>query len=340
MVAIANNSSHSLRIRSRMRLGTAAMNIRGYESGDEQSIVQLWNSALRNDPINMPVFERKILLEPNFDPRGCILAFESATLVGYAQCMVRRYPNYHDGLEQGKGWITVFMAGTPAVGDAVLRSAGDYFAAKGANQLWFSGFTPNYFWPGIDASSYPHLHKMLLDAGYVDASEALAMDAPLWPEFRLPPDIDEIERRLEKEGIVVRSPETADLVSLLDFLRTNFSADWYRHCLDQLSAGASKSQFTIAVRGREVLGYAQFWDGDGYDWWGPGEHFGPFGVKESQRGKGLGSVILKRTLENMRKSGSHHAFFLWTDRRAARLYERFGFRVSRRFTVMRKEVAG
>lgn len=61
-------------------------------------------------------------------------------------------------------------------------------------------------------------------------------------------------------------------------------------------------------------------------------------MKASLRGRGIGSALLGRTLEQMRRQGSHCAWFLWTGENAARLYGRFGFRPSRRFVLLRREL--
>ena len=315
----------------------AQKRIRCYEPGDEERIVGLWNSVLVKDPVSMDVFERKVLLDPNFDSSGAILVFDEENLVGYVQCLVRKYPNFYDGLEEDKGWISVLAATSGHVGKLLLERANKFFEERGRKEVWFSSYTPNYFWSGIDAESYPELHRVLLANGYRDVYQALAMDAELWPNMIHPPNIGQVEEALSKEGILVRELNTKELVALLKFLRENFSADWYRHCIDLLSRGALKEQIIVAVRnGNEVVGYCQFWGNEGFHWSAAGEHFGPFGVREDLRGKGIGSVILYRCLQNMKKLGIHRAFFLWSDPEAARLYERFGFKLTRKFTVMKK----
>ena len=70
----------------------------------------------------------------------------------------------------------------------------------------------------------------------------------------------------------------------------------------------------------------------------PGEHFGPFGVDEEYRSKGIGAVLLRETLLEMRARNIHRAFFLWTSEKASRLYTRFGFRTKRKFTVFEKQL--
>ena len=84
-------------------------NIRSYSAEDEPSVVSLWNQCLRRDEISVNTFRRKIILDENFDDRGCLVAQEDGHIVGFLLSLRRRYPYYDLGLEPGKGWITVFF---------------------------------------------------------------------------------------------------------------------------------------------------------------------------------------------------------------------------------------
>jgi GNAT superfamily N-acetyltransferase len=87
-------------------------------------------------------------------------------------------------------------------------------------------------------------------------------------------------------------------------------------------------QIHLAIHEEQVVGYCQY----------EGAHLGPFGVAEGFQGNGIGTVLLAHTMASMVECDLHHAWVLWTGERAARLYARFGFRVSRRFAVLHKEL--
>jgi GNAT superfamily N-acetyltransferase len=71
------------------------------------------------------------------------------------------------------------------------------------------------------------------------------------------------------------------------------------------------------------------------------ERFGPIGVSAAERGRGLGHLLMFRTLAAMREQGFRSAWFLWSDDATARrLYDCAGFQERRRFAVLRKEWAG
>src|SRR5699024_1872812 len=80
----------------------------------------------------------------------------------------------------------------------------------------------------------------------------------------------------------------------------------------------------------EIVGYCQRAI-DGHP-----DRFGPFGVDESLRGLGLGSVLFNEMLHDMTKRGIHHVYFLWTAGRAQLMYERQGMSAYREYELMRK----
>jgi len=312
--------------------------VRSYEPGVEGDIVDRWNRWLKYDPLTLAVFERKVLLDPNFDPEGLKLAYSGGKVVGFCLSIARRYPLYYQGLEEERGWVTALACdpSAPEVGAALLSASLEYLRGRGCREVLFSPYTPNYFFPGVDPDRYPWLLKLLEQHGFERVHEALSMDAQLWPDFTVPEEVERLERELEREGVVVRPLETRDIRPFLSFLERNFPADWYRHALELLQSGCEKGQVLVAVKGGEVVGYCQYWHSEDYHWHRPGAHFGPFGVRGDMRGKGIGTVLLARCLWEMRARGIHSAFVLWTDERAAKLYSRFGFRVTRRYYIMRR----
>ena len=111
----------------------------------------------------------------------------------------------------------------------------------------------------------------------------------------------------------------------------SMTSDWYRvarYNLHDMSRNLfNPDQITIAVQGNVVIGYCQF----------EGSHFGPFGVSDKYQGKGIGTILLGRTLEKMRMYGYHDAWVLWTDDVAAKVYGKFGFKETRRFVVLKND---
>ena len=116
----------------------------------------------------------------------------------------------------------------------------------------------------------------------------------------------------------------------MPFLIEHFGWDWYRHAqsylLEYFGDSSQRICFLVARLKGEIVGFCQQKD----------ERFGPFGVREDCRGRGIGRLLLFKCLEKMRAKHIFFSYFLWTDEKAARLYATAGFERRREFAVMRK----
>jgi mycothiol synthase len=314
--------------------------LRPYRCSDEGDLLALWNAALPQDPLDAPTFRRKVLLDPNFRPDWLLVADAESCLAGFCLCLIDRTPPA-DGPDTA-GWITAFGVAPQlrrqGLGSALLDRALELFRSAGRSQVAIAPYVPNYFVPGVDERHYAEGVAFLQRRGFEVVSRPLSMDASIVLLDHAP--FAPREERLRGRGIEVRSLQAHEMPLLLAFLREHAPPDWLRDARELLTDTtrglATEEQFTVAVRAvpvghptreAEIVGYCQF----------RGEHFGPFGVREDERGRGIGTVLLARCLQTMRAHGLHNAWVLWTsDETAARVYSRFGFRETRRFAVLRR----
>ena len=148
-----------------------------------------------------------------------------------------------------------------------------------------------------------------------------------------PLDTMEQDPALEIPDIQISEFDPEYKRQLLSFIEKNFNSDWYFRA-DTVASKAEMEQICLALKNGEIVGYSMFSGPEGKYWYMPGERFGPFGVREDIRGKGIGHSLLSKTLQLMRARGIKAAYFLWTDEKASHLYERFGFRKKRIFDIM------
>ncbi len=309
--------------------------IRPYRAGDETALLRSWNSALSRDPINATTWRMKVLLDPNFDPEGCLVAEVEGEARGFLLSLVRRVPFFNDGLEPEAAWITAFGV-DPAyqgggLGTALVTAALDRLRGLGRTSVTLAPYVPNYFTPGADVAAYGPGIRFLEQRGFSVVSRPLSMRAEL-TGFQTPPHIAETAGRLRAEGIIVRPVVPSDIVPVLTFIQRHFAWDWHREAsgvlLDLFAGDPRQVGMVVAVQGDEVLGYAEH----------RAERYGPFGVNPELRSRGIGRMLLAKMLTEMLKKNYHAAWFLWTDENAARLYSQCGFREVRRFAVLRASV--
>jgi GNAT superfamily N-acetyltransferase len=310
--------------------------IRPYRGTDEPALLDLWRAALPADPIDRATFRRKVLLDPNFDPAWLLLAEQSKRLVGFCLALVRRVPLEKVGLQPETAWISA-MGVHPSIrrrgiGGALLEHAIDLCRQANRQFLTVAAYIPNYFVPGIDVVRYADGVEFLARRGFEELDRPIAMDAALVGRD-LSPFTGRAASLAGERGVQVRYLQSDDLPALMGFLQEHMPGDWVRHArellLDICRGNGDFDQFTVALREGAIVGYCQF----------DGEHFGPFGVRDGLQGQGIGTVLLATCLQAMQDRGLHTAFVLWTsDANADKVYSRFGFRESRRFSVRRRSL--
>lgn len=114
------------------------------------------------------------------------------------------------------------------------------------------------------------------------------------------PDGSKLYKRLEDNGIKIIRPMTPNKTKVVEWVRSQFGDGW----ADEISAAFTKFPVScfIAydVNEKKILGFA------GYDCTYR-DFFGPTGVDEAQRGKGIGGALFLRCMEAMRDEGYGYA---------------------------------
>ena len=165
--------------------------------------------------------------------------------------------------------------------------------------------------------------------GYVEVYRPLAMETSLW-NLQAPGWVKERRDKLNAEGTIIAaySPELTQ--PLLEFARKEFPGDWVRvvrETAGRIVAGESPGRLLAAIDRGRIVGFSHY----------ENERFGPIGVAQSQRGRGVGQVLMYATLGLQREAGFRAAWFLWSDDKTAeRIYNGAGFKETRRFAVMKK----
>ena len=289
------------------------------------------------EPITEASFARKVLLDPNFDASGALVARQHAAgePLGFLLALTRRRPLEDGPDDTDRGWITLFAVAEAArrqgIGTALFDQAETWLRRRGCVSVSISPYAPNYWAPGVDEAAYPDAIAFLHARGYAAVSRPLSMDASLTGGWSVPEWGRACCTELARQGIRIVRFHPRHTLPLTEFLRREFPGDWQRYVretmLDIVAGRRPIAELLVAWEGRTLIGFAQ----------SEGERFGPFGVADAVRGRGVGAALLFQALEGMRQRGHHNAWFLWTDDKTAdRLYRGAGFRETRRYAMMRK----
>jgi predicted N-acetyltransferase YhbS len=112
------------------------------------------------------------------------------------------------------------------------------------------------------------------------------------------PDSEECYRRAREAGARIRRAEPWDRFALREFIEANFWEAWAPEA-ELAFSGHPITGFVALMEGR-IVGFAVYeCSRRGF--------FGPTGVREDLRGRGLGGALLFRCLESMREMGYGYA---------------------------------
>jgi len=112
------------------------------------------------------------------------------------------------------------------------------------------------------------------------------------------PELHPLLDKLERQGIVVRRAYPYELTPVRQFVARHFSQGW----ADELTGGFARQPVSVflAQEGDRCVGFA------GYECT-TRDYFGPEGVLEEYRGRGLGKALLLCCLHALREMGYAYA---------------------------------
>lgn len=300
-----------------------------------QQVLTCWNQSLIYDGIDEERFKQLILLDENFNPDLFLLAMNDEKVVGFCYGIRRKIPYLERGLEENRGWI-VIMGVLPeyqnqGIGTMLCDEVERRLKDMGTKEITLCAYSPNYFFPGID-KRYQKAISFFENRNYVYRTESVSMQRSLW-DYHMADQYKEKLASLEKDGIHIIRYNDEYMLPLLNYLLENFGAGWKRNALIAMQKKEAEDTILLVVdEQKNILGFCMR-KIDGND-----ARFGPFGVSEHLRSKGIGGVLFEYMMQEMKQKGIYYLYFLWTDGAAQRFYERHDVKVYRTYQLYRKEV--
>lgn len=304
--------------------------IRPFQPGDLAPVVAQWNQCLDRDPITEERFWRLLLLDPNFDPAGALVAERDGEVIGFLQAMAPRYLLGSAAPDAEKGYLTVFFVAeahrTRGVGSALLEAGCAHLRSQGRTELWCNGYGPTYLFPGVDRA-YRAATTWLEGHDFEVVAEPVAMGLRL-EGAGTPPEVRSLTEELRRDGFELRMFRRPDTLPLIAFSETHFP-QFGQTVRDGLQHG--NEEIVVATRGGEIVGFAQWQNTYTDPPHGAPGRFGPFGVRPDLRNHGLGAAIFYYLVERVRANGARYLWFGWAGGRNLSFYQRAGCVVTRQF---------
>lgn len=326
----------STRTQERVESETDLLTIRPYHPEDEAGLLHVWNTTMWADPISEATWRSVYLTDPNFRRGLCVVALAGDCIVGFVLAFGTVDVASRPAMAARDAWVVGF--GT-SHGHRRLRIATRMFERMerevfscGPSRILIGPYVPSYVTPGVDIDAYPDAVQFLAKWGASTLSSSLSMKVSLTGYRSRTAGIKGAADNA-RDGIIVREALSSDILPCIEFVRSEFP-HWIPDVTlvaSQIYGGDPRTvSLFVALDDDHVIGFAM----------SRSERFGPFGVQEKTRGRGIGSALLSATLTSMRAKGFHCAWFLWTNDQAARLYQTHGFEEVRRFALMAKDIPG
>ena len=303
--------------------------IRPFEGADLAAVRSLWNRCVPEAPIDHDRFVDRVLLDPNVEPAGRLVAAQEGTIVGFVLGLIQRHPLDVEPIDDHTAWISLLFVAPDhrraGIGTALVEHVMAYAVERGREQLRVGNYLPHYFVPGPPADRTPAV-AFFASLGFTARQKPVAMGGPI-ESYRTPASVVDRRETLRNDGVEIRPITAADVPGLIEMLREQFPPDWVRAARTHLQT-MPWSNVLVAVRDGAVIGWCQFGTTE------PGR-FGPYGVIPDERGQGIGTVLFHTCLARMREHGIKYAWLQWTspDGAAADVYQSVGLEVTREWTV-------
>lgn len=299
-----------------------------------EEVIQIWNESLIYDLMTKERFLDEILLDPNFSSEMFVLAISDKKVIGFAYGIKRKVPYFTKGLEPERAWVYAIAVDKKyrrnGIGSNLIKRLEKIFADLGSKRITLNAYSPTYLTPGVDLK-YEGAEAFFKEMKYdFSNSRTVSMCNNL---FNFVLETDEIEKIniLEKEGYCFRQYKQSDTLDLINFADKEFGGGWAQNVMTVIKQGDPSNSIVIAINNDEIVGFCL----RGID--GKESRFGPIGIAESQRGKGLGGILLQLMLELMKKNKTYYTYFLWTSGSNISFYEKYGFEVYREYRLGGKD---
>lgn len=287
-------------------------------------LTRLLNEAcdLEGDRFTAELLEQRLWQYPHNVEALRLGAFEGDRLIGVMT----------GGVKDEHGFTRVFAVASShrrkGIGSALLEETERRLGELGASELVACYASPGYFMPGVDPR-YTAGICMLERCGFERTDVVVNMVAPIDGRADYVELADRSEEKLRAGGVCIRQAVADQRDAARAWMRQHFPGGWELEV--DLTFEFAPIPLWLAWDGDKIVGFAMH----GVEMFEGG--FGPTGVDEAYRGKGIGGALLLRTMADMQQRGITACEIPWVG--PIRFYSNIvGARVNRVFWHMGKRL--
>ena len=273
------------------------MIIKQFEENKLDDLLDLLKISMPLDKFTKELLVENVIEDMSENPELCLAAFMNEKLVGFGMGVIRRRE------EEEMGYIK-FLAVHPdyrrkGIAKEIYTQIEKGITQENINKIRLVESWPNYYMPGIDPF-YTEAVAFFERLDYVKVGDAANLICDLESQNF---DTKDEEKNAKTKNIEIKRAERSDTDALMKWTAQNFKA-WRFEIGNALKN--EPISVHIAKLDNEVIAFsAHEGNNPGLGW------FGPVGTSEAARGKGVGGILLKRCLQDMKDAGYKEAIIPW-----------------------------
>lgn len=275
------------------------MIIKNFSQDLLKPIAKLCRQNMLRDIMPDFLLSEKTFQDPDYDPELTLVSFkeDGNTPIAFIQGLIRERTTGRmgyiklvcvDSNERRKGYAR-----------RLYNIIEEKFAERGVKTIRAYESYPNYFMPGVDPF-YTEAVCFFERLGFKKIGDTSNLTADLTSQ-----NFDTVaeESKLNSEGIIFRRAENSDKEKIFLWLDKNFPA-W----VGEVYSAYQNIPITLFIceYGGNITAFsAHECNNKGTGW------FGPMGTDTQLRGKGIGGILLKKCLKDMKDMGFVKAIIPW-----------------------------
>lgn len=275
------------------------MRIEEYKTEMLKSLAKLCRQTMPLDSMPDFLFEENVHKDSGFRSDMTLVAYDQTSNlpIGFIMGVIRKRP------EENMGYIKLLFVDQnfrrTGVARTLYSNVEEIFKKEGIKKVRLFESYPNYYMPGVDpfyTEAIAFFERMKFKK-FQDTSNLIAELGG--KDFSTDKEIE----NLKADGIIVKRADENDKESARKWILKSFAA-WESEIMAAYENDPVSMH--VAMVNNEVVAFsAHEVNNRGTGW------FGPMGTDESLRGKGIGGILLKRCLQDMKEMGFSLAIIPW-----------------------------
>lgn len=292
-------------------------------------IMELWNHEVG---FIFP-FYKDLLLQKTFDCKffnenSSFLVYKDNMLIGFILC--KMYDNNQIMSKYiNTAWISLIYVSEnyrkKGLGSLILKKSEEELRKQGAQKIMI-GADYNNFFPGIPTDFIEVAEPFFCRNGYILENIDYDVIRNIKENYTV--------NLTRSNELIVKYATKDDKTAVLDFFKKNFYGRWYYEALEYFEEIYEEKTYLVVFDIDKVVGFIRVNKHNSekvsynVNWKMLFERlygFGPLGVDQEYRGKGLARLLIETALNDAVNEGASNIIIDWTS--LVKFYEKFGFSI-------------